>query len=125
MYRRNVQPLITLSYEENGQMDGRVTCNFTSFSTVFQSYHFSQDDVRVIMKGYLQWSLVYNQKNLASKSQIQDHWISRRMLNPLTRATGVPKMVLEHVATMRHLSEHCIMCNALHVFYAWVIGHAW
>ena len=29
-------------------MDGWMTCYFTSFSTVFQSY---QDDVRIIIKG--------------------------------------------------------------------------
>ena len=35
-----------------------MTCDFTSFSTVFQSY---QDDGRVIMKGCgcVQWNLVY------------------------------------------------------------------
>ena len=36
-------------------MEGWMTCNSSSFLTVFQSY---QDDVRVIMKGYAQWSLV-------------------------------------------------------------------
>ena len=34
-------------------MDGWVTCDFTSFLTVFQSY---QDDVWVIMKGCVQWN---------------------------------------------------------------------
>ena len=37
-------------------MDGWMTCDFTSFSTVFQSY---QDDERLIMKGCVQWSSVY------------------------------------------------------------------
>ena len=37
-------------------MDGWMTCDFTSFSTVFQSY---QDDERLIMKGCVQWSPVY------------------------------------------------------------------
>ena len=36
-------------------MDGWMTCDFTSFSTVFQSY---QDDERLIMKGCVQWSSV-------------------------------------------------------------------
>ena len=36
--------------------DGWMTCNFTSFSTVFQSY---QDDGWVIMKGCVQWNPVY------------------------------------------------------------------
>ena len=33
-----------------------MTRDFTSFSTVFQSY---QDDERLIMKGSVQWSSVY------------------------------------------------------------------
>ena len=36
--------------------DGWTTCNFTSFSTVFQSY---QDIGRMIMKGCVQWNPVY------------------------------------------------------------------
>ena len=34
-------------------MDGWMTCDFTSFSTVFQSY---QDDGQMIMKGCVQWN---------------------------------------------------------------------
>ena len=34
--------------------DGLMTCDFTSFSTVFQSY---QHDERLIMKGCVQWIL--------------------------------------------------------------------
>ena len=37
-------------------MDGWMTCNFTSFLTVFQLY---QDDVWMIMKGCVQWNSVY------------------------------------------------------------------
>ena len=36
--------------------DGWMTCEFTSFSTVFQSY---QDDGSLIMKGCVQWNSVY------------------------------------------------------------------
>ena len=36
--------------------DRGMTCNFMSFSTVFQSY---QDHGWVIMKGCMQWNLVY------------------------------------------------------------------
>ena len=39
------------------RMDGLMTCCFTTFSTVFQSY---QDDECVIMKGCVQWNPVYN-----------------------------------------------------------------
>ena len=38
------------------RMDGWMTCDFTSFLTVFQSY---QDDVWMIMKGCVQWNSVY------------------------------------------------------------------
>ena len=44
--------------------DGRVTCNFTSFSIVFQSY---QDDWRVIMKSCVQWNPVYGREDFASR----------------------------------------------------------
>ena len=37
-------------------MDGWMICNFTSFSTVFQS---NQDDGRMIMKDCVQWDPVY------------------------------------------------------------------
>ena len=36
--------------------DGWMTCDFTSFLTVFQSY---QDDRRTIMKGCVLWNPVY------------------------------------------------------------------
>ena len=35
-------------------MNGWMTCDFTPFLTVFQSY---QDDVWMIMKGCVQWRL--------------------------------------------------------------------
>ena len=40
-------------------MDGWMTCKFTSFSTVFQSY---QDDGQLIMKGCVQlnWFMIQN-----------------------------------------------------------------
>ena len=37
-------------------LDGWMTCDFTSFLTVFQSY---QEDVWMIMKGCVQWDSVY------------------------------------------------------------------
>ena len=42
-------------------MDGWMTCDVTSFSTVFQSY---QDDERLIIKSCVQWSSVYVEKIL-------------------------------------------------------------
>ena len=39
------------------EMDGWMTCDFTSFSIVFQSY---QGDGRMIMKGSVQWNPVYD-----------------------------------------------------------------
>ena len=44
------------SFPRDGWMDGWMICDFTSFSTVFQSY---QDDGRMIMKGCVQWNPVY------------------------------------------------------------------
>ena len=45
---------ITLLYGREGgstlQIDGWMTCDFTSFSTVFQSY---QDDGWMVMNGYV------------------------------------------------------------------------
>ena len=38
------------------KMDGWTACDFTSFSTVFQSY---QDDEKLIMKGCVQRNPVY------------------------------------------------------------------
>ena len=38
-------------------------CDFTSFSIVFQSY---QDDGRLIMKGCVQWNVVYSSEDFAT-----------------------------------------------------------
>ena len=43
--------------------DGLMTCNFTSFSTVFQS---CQDKGRVIIKGCVQWDPVYGLDDFAT-----------------------------------------------------------
>ena len=43
-------------FSTDQMMEGRMTCDFTSYSTVFQSY---QDDEMLIMKGCVQWSSVY------------------------------------------------------------------
>ena len=44
-------------------MDGWMTCDFTSFSTVFQS---NQNDERLIMEGCVQWNPVYGYEEVAS-----------------------------------------------------------
>ena len=42
----------------------KMTCDFTSFSTVFQSY---QDNGRlIIMKGCLQWNSIYGREDFPS-----------------------------------------------------------
>ena len=48
----------------DGWMDGWLTCNFMSFSKIFQSY---QDNGLVIMKGCVQWNPVYNEKDLCPR----------------------------------------------------------
>ena len=40
-----------------------MTCDFTSFLTVFQSY---EDDVRMIMKSCVQWNFVYGCGDITS-----------------------------------------------------------
>ena len=44
------------------RMDEWMTCNFTSFSQVFQSY---QDDGGMIFKCYVQWNPVYGLEDFA------------------------------------------------------------
>ena len=44
-------------------MDGWMTCDFTSFLTVFQSY---QDNVWMTLKGCVQWNSVYGCKDFIS-----------------------------------------------------------
>ena len=66
--------------------DGWMTCDFTSFPTVFQSY---QDDVRMIMKGGVQWNSVYGWEDFTSS---EDRTRSARSVGQrLTHwATGAP-----------------------------------
>ena len=48
--------VISGQWEGENEIDGWMACDFTSFSTVFQSY---QDDDWMIMKGCVQWNSVY------------------------------------------------------------------
>ena len=50
--------------------DGWMTCDFTSFPTVYQSY---QDNGQMIMKGCVQWNRVYGWEDFASSgAQTED-----------------------------------------------------
>ena len=49
-------------------IDGWMTCDFTSFSTVLQS---NQDEERLIMKGRVQWNPVYSQDFPSSRARPQ------------------------------------------------------
>ena len=62
-------------------MDGWMNCNFTSFSTVFQSY---QDDERLIMKGCVQWNPVMFEKKLPQVGLKLGTARSAGLLNPLS-----------------------------------------
>ena len=56
-----------------GWMDGWITCDFTSFSTVFQSY---QDDVRLIMKSCVQWNSGDRTRSARSVGQLLTLWVT-------------------------------------------------
>ena len=81
-------------------MDGWMTCDFTSFSTVFQSYQY---DGRLILKGCEQWNSVFGWEDIASSGdqtqsarsigQRLTHWATRapyyiRLLN-----FGTPELI--------------------------------
>ena len=69
-----------------GWMDGWMTCGFTSFLTVFQSY---PDDVWMIMKGCVQWNSVYGWEDFTSS--VDRTRSARSVGQRLTNwATGAP-----------------------------------
>ena len=62
---------LSQNYLQNHTLYGRMTCNFKSFSTVFQS---DQDDGQMIMKDCVQWNPFTIGKILASgKAQTRDN----------------------------------------------------
>ena len=73
------------------KMDGWMTCDFTSFLTVFQSY---QDVVGMIMRGCVQWNSVYGWEDF---NLSEDRTRSARSVGQgLTHwATGAPKSTQE------------------------------
>ena len=67
-----------------------MTCGFTSFSTVFQSY---QDNGRVIIKGCMQWNPVYERKDFCfRRAGTRDGLISRPELNLLSYQDSLTEM---------------------------------
>ena len=58
MFQQNVQTQIRL---RSGKLVGWMTCDFTSFLTIFYSY---QDSGMVMMKGCVQWNPVYGWKDI-------------------------------------------------------------
>ena len=55
-FYRDIYGLIIGCHRDGTLRDGWMTCDFTFFLTVFQSY---QIDVWMIMKGCVQWNSVY------------------------------------------------------------------
>ena len=74
-------------------MNGWMTCDFTSFVTVFQSY---QDDVWVKMRGCVQWNSFYGWKDFTSSEDRT--WSARSVGQRLTHwATGAPIFLYENI----------------------------
>ena len=67
------------------KMDGWMTCDFASFLTVFQSY---QDDIRMTMKGCVQWNSVYGREDFtSSEDQTRSaRSVGQRLAHRATRA---------------------------------------
>ena len=88
-----------------------MTCDFTSFLTVFQSY---QDDVWMIMKGCVQWNSVYGWEDFTSSENRTRS--ARSVGQRLTHwATGAPKRYKERVP-----SDQGVCCLLLN----WFLGYA-
>ena len=69
--------------------DGWMTCDFTSFSTVFLSY---KDDGKLIMNGCVQWNSVYGLEDLASR-RYQPRSARSEGQRLTNRATGAPTLL--------------------------------
>ena len=77
----------TLSVNQ-GTTNGWMTCDFKSFSTVFQPY---QDDWRVIWKAKNKGDPFSMGKVSASWNQTRDRYISRSARNPLSYRDSIKK----------------------------------
>ena len=91
----SVRPLQSYWWMD-GWMDGWMTCDFTSFSTVFQSY---QDDGRLIMEDCVQWNSAY-----------QSYWTDtiswqnlQRGIIPLKYRWRYGTVVTEHFLIMQYI----------------------
>ena len=71
-----------------------MTCHFTSFLTVFQSY---QDDVRMIMKGCVKWNPIYSKKTVPTAGL-------RLRTARLTKLPGL--LLLSHFGKLTSWSAH-------------------
>ena len=78
-----------------------MTCDFTSFSTVFQSY---QDDGRMIMKGCVEWIPVYSSEDFNSSGlELGTALFLGVLLLKLYRATETNgKLIVLGVPILKH-----------------------
>ena len=92
-------------------MDGWIFCEFTSISIVFHSY---QDDGLMIVKGSVQWNLVYGWKVFRLKRGSKPK-IARSVGQRLTYlATGASKD-FDVIPKFIYLSIHRIICIYLSI----------
>ena len=89
-------------------LTGWMPCDFTSFSTVFQSY---QDDGRMIMKGSVQWTPFTVQK-ISPRARTRDRY--RSALNPLSnRGSYLKAKVLHKQALQMTAVQLCYVVKYL------------
>ena len=98
----------------NHSMDGWLTCNFMSFSTVFWSY---QDNGQMIMKGCVQWRPVYS---LTTLEQLQGHYFRRLIFQnfdgkklkltflslPCIKLSSILSLICTGISTSLRLKSH-------------------
>ena len=63
-----------------------MTCHLTSVLTVFQEY---QDDVRVIVKGFVQWSPVYGWKDFRLQRVLNPGTLDQQAITQPTMLPGL------------------------------------
>ena len=86
-------------------MDGWMTWDFTSFSTVFQSY---QDDRRLKMNGCVQWnSILWLRRFCLECGSKSVHLISRPELNLLSYQGPVVQSIISLTRALRDQLFKC------------------